>query len=179
MRTPPVRRDCSNVHHRVVRLLRPQPRQRIAGGRCARKASAVDAVGDAAKNVFHFARADVGIELIERAVTTESAIGSAQPFDRLLCVADQIDSTGIYACDADGAVGLSGGEASALAEAAGKRALWDAELARENRVRDLEPAGESSDRGCRKAFAHQLGQIVCRPNALAQHLAATEYLCDR
>src|SRR5438445_115119 len=83
-------------------------------------------------------QANGGIELIERAVTAESAVGSAQPFHGLLRIADQIDSTGIYARDADGAVGFSGSKASALAEAAGKGALRDAELARQNCIRDFE-----------------------------------------
>src|ERR1700721_2143268 len=93
-----------------------------------RGTSAINAISDAAENVFDLAYAGIGIELVERAATAQRAIGSLEPRGGFVSAAQRLSSIGVDLGKANGAIGLSRSKPRLLGGAAGERAQGNADF---------------------------------------------------
>src|SRR5580704_7242414 len=111
-------RDCSSGCRTVEPLPRVPPPQRTDAGISSKTASAVDAIRDPTQNVLNLTSADVGVQLIQRALTAQRAIWCAEPLNGLFVVADHLDRIGINPREANRAIRLGGRQAGPLTQAA-------------------------------------------------------------
>jgi hypothetical protein len=124
------------------------------------KALAIDAVGDAAEDVFDLAYAGVGVKLVERAATAESAIGSLEPSSGFVSAAEGLSGIGVDLGEADSAIGLSRGEARLLGSATGEGARGNADLFGDLSLAQVEPLGQKEERLDRETFADKVGECA-------------------
>jgi hypothetical protein len=118
---------CSIVPRRVESLPHSQPPQR-SGGIFSRTALAVYAICDAAQDVFDHARAQVGIELIQRSFATQRAVRGGEPSNGFIPVADHLDGMCIYSRHADRAIGFRWRQQGRFAQTPSQRTLRNAQL---------------------------------------------------
>jgi len=98
---------------------------------CPRRGSTIDAVGNAAKQVFHFADAGVGVYLVQRATAAEGAVGGLQPGRRFLSAAQSFRGVGEDLRQTHGAVGFGRRQARVLRVSASEGVLRDADFLRD------------------------------------------------
>ena len=85
----------SNGRHTVWRLPRRKPLQHVPDGTFSRDALAVHTVGDTPKYVLDFLCTQIGIQVVERNIASESTIRSSKPFRGFVGVADHLNGSGV------------------------------------------------------------------------------------
>src|SRR5271166_1305018 len=166
---------CSSARHTAARLLPSTLQRRTARGRCARDASAIDAVGDSPQDIFHFPGAEIGVQLVEGALASQRAVGSAQPFHGLFLVADHFHRGGVDPRQTHSAVRLSSTQAGMLTQAACQCPLRNAELPGKRGVAEIELLRQRDHRACRQSLANQFGKVGYTLDCAAQHLFPAQH----
>src|SRR5258707_13761108 len=87
--------DYSSGLRRGAHLHQRRQPQHGLSCKSSKDASAIDAVADTPENVFHFFNAQVGIELIDRNLACERAVGGAEPLSSLVGIADHLNRRGV------------------------------------------------------------------------------------
>src|SRR5579862_696765 len=137
---------------------------------------AVNAVGNASKNILDLSCSEVGIELIDGDTACQRTIGGAQPLRGLVGVTDHFNCRRVDASDANGAVGFGGGEARVPAQTTGQGSRRNAELLGERGVFEIEFFTKNEQGTRRQSLTDQrreLGEILDRAS---QDFLASENL---